>query len=382
MLTGHGGNYHYWASVLGCSPDEIIDMSSNVNPLGPMDGLVAWLRNRMEIIGALPEADASAVIRRFGARYGIDPSNVLVGNGTTHFIYAIPGILDCRKVLIFGPTYSDYADAFLLKGAEVVHRIATPETDFCHSLDDLDAEERDCDTIVICNPNNPTGNLIFRDALENFCRRNGQRTIVVDESYLPFSDAEETCTLLGSDLQNVVVLHSMSKIFRIPGLRIGFAVSANPKLIRRFRQAQQPWCVNALAQEAACFLLDPQCPTDAFIAETRRFFDEEKRTMVEILSEETGLRVFPSATSFLLIRLPEGLAASVVVEETVRTHRILLRDCSNFHGLDSRFVRVSLKTSEVNRLVARWLCHLAGNVAGNGHRCSIPPPDCRLGISD
>lgn len=368
MLTGHGGNCHHWASVLDCSADEIIDMSSNVNPLGPMDGLVAWLRNRMETIGALPEADASAVIRRFGVRYGIDPSRVLVGNGTTQWIYAIPGILDCRKVLIFGPTYSDYADAFLLKGADVLHRIATPETGFCHCLDDLDAEEQACDTVVICNPNNPTGNLIPRDVLENFCQRNDQRIIVVDESYLPFSDAEENDSLLCSDLSNVIVLHSMSKIFRIPGLRIGFAVSANPQIIRRFRQAQQPWCVNALAQEAACFLLDPQCPTDAFIAKTRQFFDSEKRAMMAILSEETGLRVFPSATSFLLIRLPEGLSASSVVEDTVRTHRILLRDCSNFHGLDSRFVRVSLKSSESNRLVARWLCQLSRGSAGNSRQ--------------
>lgn len=364
MLTGHGGNYHYWASVLGCPPDEIIDMSSNVNPLGPMDGLVERLRNRMETIGALPEADASGVIRRFGGRYGIDPARVLVGNGTTQFIYALPGILHCRKALIFGPTYSDYADAFRLGGATIVHRLATAEADFCHALDDLDAEERDCDTVVICNPNNPTGNLIPRDALENFCRRNDRRAIVVDESYLPFSDAEETGTLLGSDLPNVIVLHSLSKIFRIPGLRIGFAISANPQIIQRFRQAQQPWCVNALAQEAACFLLDPQCPTDAFIAETRRFFDAEKRAMVEILSEEARLKVFPSATSFLLIRLPDGLSASSVVEDTVRTHRILLRDCSNFHGLDSRFVRVSLKTSEANRLVARWLCQLVRTSPG------------------
>ncbi len=364
MLTGHGGNFHYWASVLGCPPDEIIDMSSNVNPLGPMDGLVAWLRNRMEVIGALPEADASEVIRRFGGRYDIDPARVLVGNGTTQFIYALPGILHCRKVLIFGPTYSDYADAFRLSGAALVYRLASQEAGFCHCLDDLDAEERECDTVVICNPNNPTGNLIPRDALESFCRRNDQRTIVVDESYLPFSDAETTSTLLGSDLPNVIVLHSMSKIFRIPGLRIGFAISANPQIIRRFRQAQQPWCVNALAHEAACFLLDPQCPTDAFIAETRRFFDSEKRTMMEILSQENGLRAFPSATSFLLIHLPDGLSASSVVEDTVRTHRILLRDCGNFYGLDSRFVRVSLKTSEANRLVARWLCKLARGCLG------------------
>ncbi|MEW6258992.1 MAG: threonine-phosphate decarboxylase [Thermodesulfobacteriota bacterium] len=355
MLTGHGGNVHYWASVLGCLPQDIVDMSSNVNPLGPMDGLVDWLRERMDVIVALPQADASDVVRRFGMFYGIDSERVLIGNGTTHFIHALPGVLGTKRALVFGPTYSDYADAFMQHGAAVVHRIAEPDDGFRHRLDELSDDERDCDTIVICNPNNPTGGRIERSVIEAFSRRHPERFVVIDESYLPFSDAESQTTLLYGNLPNVMVLHSMSKMFRIPGLRIGFAMTPNERIRRRFQDIQQPWSVNALAQEAARFLLDPERPTDTFVAETRRYLNREKRRMIEELAGISGLSTFPSETSFLLLQLPDGFDARTLVEDTVRTHRILLRDCSNFIGLDNRYIRISLKTPDANRRIVRWL---------------------------
>ncbi len=355
MLTGHGGNIHHWASVLGCLPQDIVDMSSNVNPLGPMDELMDFLRDRMDVIAALPQADASDVVRRFGMRYGIDSERILIGNGTTHFIHALPQVLDTKRALVFGPTYSDYADAFLQYGAAVIHRISGPDNGFCHRLEELSEKERECDTVVICNPNNPTGGRIERSVIEAFCRRHPERFVVIDESYLPFSDAEAHTTLMYGHLPNVMVLHSMSKIFRIPGLRIGFAMTSNEHIHRRFRDIQQPWSVNALAQEAARFLLDPDRQTDAFVAETRRFLNREKRSMTDELERIPGLQVFPSETSFLLLRLPVGFHAAVLVEEAVKTQRILLRDCSNFIGLDDRYLRISLKTPDANRRITRWL---------------------------
>ena len=373
MLTGHGGNVHFWASVLGCLPQDIVDMSSNVNPLGPMEGLVDFLRDRMDVISALPQADASDVVRRFGERYGIDSGRVLIGNGTTHFIYALPDVLDTKRALVFGPTYSDYADAFIQHGAAVVHRIAGPDDGFRHRLEELSDDERDCDTVVICNPNNPTGGRIERSVIEAFCRRHPERFVVIDESYLPFSDAELETTLLYGDLPNVMVLHSMSKMFRIPGLRIGFAVTPNDRVRRRFHAIQQPWSVNALAQEAARFLLDPDRPTEAFVAETRRYLNRERRRMADELDRISELRTYPSETSFLLLRLPEGFDAATLVEESVRTHRMLLRDCSNFVGLDERYVRISLKTPDANRRITRWLCDRLETGQRGIHRAPASP---------
>jgi threonine-phosphate decarboxylase len=111
MIIGHGGNIYDIAHRLGCEPSEITDMSSNVNPLGPPPGLVAFIQNNLNVIAALPEVDSKLLVHSFAARYGVDPACVLAGNGSTQFIYAIPMALKTQSALIIGPTYADYADA-------------------------------------------------------------------------------------------------------------------------------------------------------------------------------------------------------------------------------------------------------------------------------
>jgi threonine-phosphate decarboxylase len=109
MLNGHGGNIYDIAQRLGCASSEIVDMSSNVNPLGPPPGLVDFLKANLNVITALPEVDSSLLVRSFADRYGVDPATVLAGNGSTQFIYSIPPALGIKKALIIGPTYADYA---------------------------------------------------------------------------------------------------------------------------------------------------------------------------------------------------------------------------------------------------------------------------------
>jgi len=123
MITGHGGNIYDVARRLGCKPFEIIDMSSNVNPIGPPPGLKEHLKEKLDLITALPEVDAKEISTTFANRYGLDPECVLAGNGTTQFIYTIPQVLGTRKALIIGPTYSDYADACTMHKVEFDYAI-------------------------------------------------------------------------------------------------------------------------------------------------------------------------------------------------------------------------------------------------------------------
>ncbi|UCF95045.1 MAG: aminotransferase class I/II-fold pyridoxal phosphate-dependent enzyme, partial [Desulfobacterales bacterium] len=125
MLSGHGGNIYGLARQLGCAPADIIDMSSNLNPLGPLPGLLDFLREHITAITALPEVNAQTLTAQFAAAHGVAPACVLAGNGTTQFIYAIPRALGSRKALILGPTYADYADACRMHNLH--HRFALAE---------------------------------------------------------------------------------------------------------------------------------------------------------------------------------------------------------------------------------------------------------------
>jgi threonine-phosphate decarboxylase len=361
MILGHGGNIFALAEKLGCLPADIIDMSSNINPLGPMPELITHLREHLSDLEALPEADAGTIVLKFSAQYGIDPQRILAGSGTTQFIYALPMALGAQQALILGPTYADYADACSMNQTACNWEITTEDRGFVADLDSLEAKIAGMDLVFICNANNPTGRLIPRSDLEAICQAHPRTVFVIDESYLPFIPDAENQTLLDRPLPNVVVLHSMSKIYRIPGLRLGFLVGPED-LVAKLRHYQLPWSVNALAQTAAGFLFDEKRAVDTFVSKTRAYVRSEMQAFLESLHGHAHLKIYPSTTTFVLIKLPASLRASQVCDIFSRK-RILLRNCDNFHGLTDRFIRISLKHTQTNQRVAKELLALFGESA-------------------
>ncbi len=356
MIHGHGGNIYGLARKLGCGTEEIIDMSANVNPLGPPPPLMTFLSERLGAVTALPPVDAAGIVAAFAARHGIAPDRVLAGNGTTQFIYTLPLALKPHRALIVGPTYSDYADACRMHDIRHDFLLFNESTDFVPSLDALRDRAAESDLVFICNPNNPTGALIPGKRLLSVCRALPQTVFVVDESYLPFVADGASHSLLDQAEDNLAVLNSMSKIYRIPGLRIGF-MTAGGAVARAMTRHMLPWSVNGLAQAAVQCLMDQPEETDQFIQSSVAFIAEEKRRMIAGLEGVGGLRIFPGHTGFLLMKLPEGRRAGAVCE-ALAAERILIRNCDNFQGLSDRFIRISLKTGAINRMLIQKLSRI------------------------
>jgi threonine-phosphate decarboxylase len=254
MIGGHGGNVYRLAQQLGCRPADISDMSANVNPLGPMPELVDHLRENMSAIASLPEVDAGGILEAFSRVYGIDPRHTMAGNGTTELIYLIPRALGVKKTLVVGPTYSDYRDACAMNQVTCDHLICWQPDHFVPDMQAIRDAAATADLVFFCNPNNPTGALVGRSEMDALCRSLPDTVFVIDESYLPFAPLPSAVTMITSDLPNVMVLNSMSKAFRIPGLRIGF-VKAPPLLMDRLTPFALPWSVNSLAQTAVRWLM-------------------------------------------------------------------------------------------------------------------------------
>jgi threonine-phosphate decarboxylase len=211
--------------------------------------------------------------------------------------------------------------------------------------------------------------------LKQLCLRNPHVRFIVDESYLPFVAGGETESLVACGLENVLVLLSISKIYRIPGLRVGFLV-ASSATIAAVAECMWPWSVNGLGQAAVRYLTKAGPALNAFVVETRSHLDQQRRELQQHLRPIPGMALYPSTTSFMLIRLPEGLAAA-----TVWTHlaaeRILIRDCSNFQGLSDRFIRIAPKCPETTRRVADRLAELAAqrSPAGADSQVRSPRPE-------
>jgi len=353
MLKGHGGNIYDLAQQLGCHPSDIVDMSSNMNPLGPPEDLVDLLQENIKTIATLPEVDANRTVNMFAGRYDIDPERVIAGNGTTQFIYSIPRLLETKKALIFGPTYADYADACAMHHIPYDYSNSEESVDFEHDIKAAAQQIQNYDTVFICNPNNPTGNIIPTADLEQLCKSHADVNFVIDESYLMFIDGSNKQSMIRSTLPNVMVLNSMSKFFTIPGLRIGFLISS-PVVIKKFKTYLLPWSVNSLAQMAVQYLMRQTTQVEKFIKNTVNFIARERDILFETFKNSSAIKLFPSNTSFILARLYGNLTADGLGNHLAQD-RILIRNCANFNGLSDRFVRFSLKTSEINRMFAKKL---------------------------
>nr|WP_320190543.1 threonine-phosphate decarboxylase [uncultured Desulfobacter sp.] len=351
MIHGHGGNKQQLADRIGCAPEDIIDMSANLNPLGPPKRVHDFIRKNIHVIHALPEPDAAGMSKGFADYQGIDPDCVISGNGTTFFIYALPLALGVKKALILGPTYADYEDACAAHHVSTHHCLTVAENNFVPDLDQLSAKAEQADLVFICNPNNPTGTLIDKQDLETLIHRHPGACFMVDESYLPFvPEAEKYSLVTQTHLPNLVVLSSMSKIFRIPGLRTGF-LTGTKALIQKIMVHYQPWSVNALAQAMIKEIYNHPEDILPFYRQTREFVAKERRNFVNALAGIQGIRIFDAPVFFVLAQLDRISAAQLC--RRVGDDGFLIRDCSNFKGLSDRCVRFSLKTNDINQALAQ-----------------------------
>lgn len=369
MIAGHGGNIYELARRLGCSPFAIEDVSSNVNPLGPPPGLSEFLAGCMPAITVLPEVDNQELIRRFAGYAGLPAEHVLAGGGTTQFIYSLARVLPEKRALILGPSYSDYADGCRVNGLRPEFVLAEEKDRFEPPLARLEAALRGQELVFICNPNNPTGRLIPGRDLSGLCRRHPRTRFVVDESYLPFVRDAERESLARQGLANVIVLLSISKIFRIPGLRIGFLVAA-PETVAACSQSVWPWSVNSLAHSAVQYIAEHPEPVREFVLATRGRLENEREIFRGLLERHPGFTVFPACASFMLVRLPEVISSGQAWAQLAED-RILIRDCSNFHGLSDRFIRICPKSPELSGRIAARLGELAAQKRGTGAACPL-----------
>lgn len=346
MIVGHGGNIGEAAVKAGLSVADITDMSSNTNPLGPMPGMLKYLKNSMDSATHLPEADSRTVINAFAGMNNLDPACILAAGGTTHFIYFLPRLFSAGNALILGPTYADYADSCIMNQMSCAWAFPDTGEKFSHNPAKVAEIAKDAALVFVCNPNNPTGDLYTPEVLQWLAKKCPDTVFVIDESYLPFTPDASALSMGNNLLPNILVLSSFSKIFKVPGLRIGFAI-ASKKLKQRLEVFQLPWSVGSLAQRAVLFAAENQGEAQAYLKKTADFVAEERKIIEVRSANSIGLTAYPGATPFVLFQLPEGLDSKNVWLSMLK-RGVLIRDCSNFQGLGSQFVRISLKDRPSN----------------------------------
>jgi threonine-phosphate decarboxylase len=340
-MSVHGGNIVAMARALGCEVKDLIDMSSNLTPLDMAPGLREVLTKGLEEISFLPETESETLRQIFARKFNLQEEEVLVGNGTTEFIFALPHLFAGSRAIIVNPTYSDYRVACSWAKVTAIDFMLPPEQDFHLDLDRLAREFQGGELVFICNPNNPTGSLTPSGDLHEFILRHPATSFLVDESYLPFTREK---SLLHYDLPpNLFVLFSSSKIYGIPGLRLGFLVARAAKL-QAVTLQRKPWGVNRMAQIAGEYLLEH---ADPYVEGVRQFIERERFLFVDLLQKINNIRVIPGKANFVLCYLQGEILAAELCEKML-DKRIMIRNCASFDGLDEHYFRLSLKGREAN----------------------------------
>lgn len=353
LAQSHGGTIIATARRLGVKVEDLVDFSSNLSPFGPPAGLLRHLQDHLSQLAVLPEIDNKGLVHGFAQAHGCSAEQVLAGNGTTDFIFQLPKLLAGRRALLIQPSYNDYLLSCQRAGVPTSCLQLTAQQDFQLHLDDLAGKLQDRDMVFLCNPNNPTGQLLDSKLLHQFVASYPQVNFVVDESYLPFTRQQ---SLLAYDsLANLYILCSSSKIYGMPGLRLGFLVGTG-HCLDQLRAAQRPWSVNRLAQLAGEYLF---AHGQDHVSEVVDYVEVQRPQFVSAL-EQLGMSITPGQTNFILSRLPEARNDAAWLQEQLLTKGIMIRNCANFEGLDSSYFRVSLQRPRENSLL---LVTLAGILA-------------------
>ncbi len=324
MIKGHGDDHYKYADIKA-------NFSSNVYSDTNNEALLQHLQEQLpRLASAYPEPEPYRLQAMLAEVHRVKPSQVLVTNGATEAIYLIAQLTAGKRTHIIQPTFSEYADACALHGHQFVA-----------------FDEGNIETLWFCNPNNPTG--LVRDEDELMQRVGSKPLCIVDRSYDYFT--REELRPIAQHLhfsENRLFIHSLTKRYRITGLRIGYVIGSE-KLITGLKKLRYPWSVNALAIEAGEWIVQNEFPRTI---ERKELFAECKR-LQSALAEIKGVEVFPTDTHFFLIKT--AMKASDLKEKLAQDYGLLVRDASNFEGLSERYIRIATQTAKENALLIEAL---------------------------
>ena len=313
MIEGHGDDLYRYENIK-------MNFSSNIYNGTDLSALDAYLRTRMDVMRSYPEPSAASLEELIAEDCGISPDEVMVTSGAVDAIYLIAQAYRHEGTChVLQPTFREYEDACRVFGYQ---------------------EHEDGALCWLCNPNNPTGDVMATEDVLALAERH--RLLIVDQSYEDYTIAPllQPAEVVGRD--DIILLHSMTKRYAVPGLRLGY-VTASAAIISRLREQYRPWAINALSLEAGKWLVQrgetaiPDLPS--YLAETQR--------LRNLLNEIEGIEAFETQTNFFLCTIAPATAAELK-EYLAQEHGILIRDASNFTGLTPHHFRIATQSPAEN----------------------------------
>lgn len=365
----HGGNIYKIFREKNI--DKILDYSSNINPYGLAENLKKEIFEKLFVLERYPDPDYIELREKIAEKNNLNIENIIVGNGATEIIFLFMKILSPKKVLIVSPTFGEYERAIkastLANDSLEINYFELKETEnFVLNIKNLETElENNYDLLILCNPNNPTGQFLKLKKLEEILKICEQKNtkLFVDEAFVEFVEDWENESIINSkeNKENLFVIRAFTKFFAIPGLRLGYGICFNNNLLKKMLEKKEPWSVNNIADLAGKTVLDDE----NYIQKTKEWIKDQKKYMYENLNKIEGLRAYKTEVNFILLKIEDNLLEKGLDVKNLRKKMlekgILIRDASNFIYLNKHYFRLAIKDKLNNEKVIETLTSILKN---------------------
>ena len=330
----HGGDIYTYEGML--------DFSANINPFGPSRKVMDAVAASAPHIGAYPDSRCRRLRKTVSQKEGVPEESIVFGNGAADLIFSLIFAARPKKAVLMAPSFLEYAQALHAVDCEIVYHRLREEDGFRLGEDYLEKLNEDVDMAFLCSPDNPTGQEIEKDLLEKIIQkcREYHILLVLDECFYEFLEDQEQVLTPKEAMESpwVFLMRAFTKMHAMPGLRLGYGFSANEGLLERLSLVRQPWSVSVAAQEAGlAALTEPD-----WVERTRAFVKEERRWMEERM-DQIGVKHFPSAANYILLK------SSFDLSKRLKEKKILIRDCSNYEGLEKGYYRTAVRLRSENK---------------------------------
>lgn len=351
FISEHGGNTREAAQALGVSPERLTDFSANINPLGMPQSLKQAIVDNLALVERYPDVEYHALHAALACHHQVLPEWIVAGNGETELIFNLVQYLAPKRALLLTPGFAEYRRALVRAGCEIVDFALDEGSGWQPDEQLLAALTPDLDCLFLCTPNNPTGLMPDEKlllAVAERCHRLGI-ALIMDEAFLDFMPDVPGFIPRLCDFPKLYVLRSLTKFFAIPGLRLGYLVSADIATTQLIRRLREPWTINAFAALAGEVILDDE----EYISASHRWLSAEQPRLFSLLDSLQGITVWAPRANYIFLRCD---VAGLDLQQALLEHLILIRSCANYPGLDARYYRVAIKSPQNNDLLVSALC--------------------------
>lgn len=327
-----------------------LDFSVNINPCGPPHKVKKALMQGMKQVEKYPDIQCQKLREALADKWGVSKEKIICANGASELLLAISHAINPKKALLAAPGFGGYEYALKAVEAEIKYWYAKKENNFSYSQElAFQIKQDKPDIVMLSNPSNPVGTLMTSKVLQQvlLACKEMDAVLVIDECFMEFVEKEEQYTLISSlqEYQKIIVIRAFTKSFALPGVRLGYMLCESDNLCEKIRKHLPEWNVSVFAQEAGICAIEEW----EYLEKSVKYMHRQKAYLEKQL-RNIGVTVYPSAVNYLLVEVKDKNLWEVLLKE-----KILIRDCSDYKGLERGFYRIAVRNQKENKQLLQKL---------------------------